>query len=357
MEVGLWNYHSQRAYRHFIRTLVDTQRANGQLPGIAPTGGWGFNWGNLPGCDALLMGGPYQLLRYTGDDGAIREHYDAMRRYFDYLIQMEEDGRIGYGLGDWIHPDQFRAAPVELCDTAFYHFFAKRMVFYAGYLGRDADVKGYTELCQRIFDGFNRVYNQGDGNYGSGNCTSLSLAAYYGLSTDPARTAELLVQEVRRCGHRADFGTLGALTVPRVLAEHGYIDDVFLLFTQTEFPGWGNMLVRGATTLWEQWNGCGSRNHVFLGDPAACLYEYFAGIQPLIETPGFAHFRVKPGFASKINHIEAEHQSPRGLVRSRWHRVNGKIRCEIDIPDGSTADIVLPGRTISAARGKQVLEY
>jgi len=43
-----------------MRSIVRAQNNKGALPGIVPTGGWGFAWGNGPGAcghpqDAVLM--------------------------------------------------------------------------------------------------------------------------------------------------------------------------------------------------------------------------------------------------------------------------------------------------------------
>lgn len=86
-EAGLWNYNSVRAYKHFIQMLVDAQRPSGQLPGIVPTGGWGYNWGSGPAWDSALFEIPFRVLRYYGDDEMIRLHYEAMRRYIDFLYR------------------------------------------------------------------------------------------------------------------------------------------------------------------------------------------------------------------------------------------------------------------------------
>ena len=88
------------------------------------------------------------------------------------------------------------------------------------------------------------------------------------------------------------------------------------------------------------------------GDISAWMYQYLGGIRPLKETPGFRKFVIQPCFVKKLDHVKAVHQSPYGSIKSEWTRKNGKIRCEFEIPTGSFADIILPGKTIRNASGR-----
>ena len=166
------------------------------------------------------------------------------------------------------------------------------------------------------------------------------------------KSAEYLVNQVRREQHKANFGILGAKYIPRVLADFGYIDDAFEIITQKEFPGWGWQLEQGATSLWENWNGKGSQNHVMFGDISAWMYQYLGGIQAQTATPGFKKFVIKPSFAGKLDKVDASYISPYGKIRSQWLRQNGNILCSFEIPKGSSADIVLPDETFCHVTGK-----
>jgi alpha-L-rhamnosidase len=130
----------------------------------------------------------------------------------------------------------------------------------------------------------------------------------------------------------------------KILACSGYIDDAFEVITQKEFPGWAWQLEHDATTLWENWNGKDSQNHIMFGDISAWMYQYLGGIQPLEEAPGFKRFILKPLFPSKLNNVTASYNSPYGLIKSSWERVNDKIKCTFKIPENSSADIVLPNQ-------------
>ena len=87
----------------------------------------------------------------------------------------------------------------------------------------------------------------------------------------------------------------------RVLTDGGRADLAYTIATQKTYPSWGYMVEKGATTIWELWNGdtadpaMNSGNHVMLvGDLVIWLYENLAGIKPDPEQPGFKHIIMKP---------------------------------------------------------------
>ena len=70
---------------------------------------------------------------------------------------------------------------------------------------------------------------------------------------------------------------------------------------QRTYPGWGYMVEKGATTIWELWNGdaadpsMNSGNHVMLvGDLGIWLFESLAGIKPDPAQPGFKQYLMWP---------------------------------------------------------------
>ena len=145
--------------------------------------------------------------------------------------------------------------------------------------------------------------------------------------------ANRLVAAVRANAHKADFGILGAKWVPRVLAEHGFVDDAWRLFTQPEQPGWMHWLTFGDGTLREMWDDRASHNHIMFGDLSAWAYEYIAGIVPM--GPGFSKVAIRPRFPAGIDSFEATHRTPRGEIRVAWRRdASGNPAVETFIPEG-----------------------
>ena len=333
METGLWNFDCVKASANFLRILTDTQRPNGQLSGIAPSAGWGYNWGNGPVWDCYLFEVPFQIRAFKSDDSLIQQYLPAMELYMDFCLGMEHDGLVNFGLGDWGAYDRNLATPVELVVSSFYLRCAKQISEFK---------PEYAETARRIADAINRKYYKGNGIYADGQRTALALALYFGYAQEPQLTIQRLVEAVRVKNHTAGFGIVGAKVIPRVLAEYGYADDAFKIITQSDFPGWGYWIKHfNATTLFGNWNGGASRNHVMFGDISAWFYQYAAGIRP--SAHGFSKFRIEPCFITTLDFVNAEHETPNGTVKVSWKRINDEISFFCVIPDSSSAEIVLNG--------------
>jgi len=144
----------------------------------------------------------------------------------------------------------------------------------------------------------------------------------------------------------------------RVLTDGGRPDLVYRFATNTTYPSWGYMIEKGATTVWELWNGdtadpaMNSGNHVMLvGDFIIWLYEDLAGIKSDPAQPGFKHILMKPHPTGDLEFVKASHRSPYGMIRSEWHRKDGQFIWNITVPPNSTATVSIPTR-----KADQVME-
>lgn len=357
-ETGLWNFAAKEAYKNYNRILADTQRLSGQLPGIAPSGGWGFNWGSGPAWDICLFELPYQVYRFTGDKEMISEHYEAMHKYVDYCKGMARNNLVNFGLGDWCHVDKSRIAPIELTSSAYYFYAVKLLAYFAKNLGDDKDYQEYSKLSSEISGAINRKYANSDGSFAGGEWTALACVLYFGIAPEKNRKqiADLLAQKVTAHEYKIDFGILGAKYVPRVLADYGHIDVAFKLLTQREFPGWGYWIEMGATTLWEQWSGTDSRNHIMFGDVSAWFYQYLAGIIPDENNPGFSKLTIKPTPVEGLKHCKATYKIPSGKVFINWQIKDNRFSINLKVP--VNAELILPNtQTIKIDPGKFDYEY
>ena len=171
------------------------------------------------------------------------------------------------------------------------------------------------------------------------------MALHFGIFSERERpsVAAHLVDMVRAKRHQAHIGILGAKYLPQALSENGYVADAYILFTQPEFPGWGNFVASGATTLWESWNGRTSHNHIMFGAPPAWTFRYAAGLSPL--RPGFERIRIAPLIAPQLDYVSAEYETPFGMLKASWHRKNEKIHFHYEIPEGASAEFEFGGKT------------
>ena len=147
---------------------------------------------------------------------------------------------------------------------------------------------------------------------------------------------------------------MGAKFVPRMLAEYGYIDDAYKVITQPEMPGWGYWVKRNSTTLWETWNGKDSHNHIMFGDISAWMYEYLGGIVPTEAGAGFRSFRLKPMFPGEMDHFDVSYDSVAGRIASAWKRQGDAVEYRFTVPEGSSAELILPGAAPEIVTGTGV---
>src|SRR5438034_614265 len=91
----------------------------GPLPGIVPTSGWGYKWGNGPAWDSAFLLIPFYLYQYCGDTQVLRDHYEGLKRYVDYLTSKAKDGIVSIGLNDWA-PFETKT-PADITSTAYYY--------------------------------------------------------------------------------------------------------------------------------------------------------------------------------------------------------------------------------------------
>ena len=131
---------------------------------------------------------------------------------------------------------------------------------------------------------------------------------------------------------------------------------------QESEPSWLVMIDRGATTVWEQWEGVradgsvsASLNHYSKGAVISFLHQYVAGIRPDDRAVGYRRFRIEPRPGGGITWAEAVHDSPYGRIESSWRIAGGTLRLVTTVPPGSTAEVRLPdGTRVEAGPGTAI---
>jgi alpha-L-rhamnosidase len=362
-ETGLYNFDVPAMYTQWMLDFQDEQKPTGELPGIVPTGGWGYAWGNGPAWDSAYILIPWYLHQHHGDLRILARHYENMKRYVDYLTTRADNGIVSIGLGDWCPAET--VTPAKVTSTAYYYVDARIVARCAELLGRTDDAAKYTRLADSIRSAFNREFlDRNTKRYANGSQTALSCALYQGL-VDPAdREAVVahLVAEVGRRNNHLDCGILGAKYLLHALSEHGRADLAYKVAAQTSFPSWGHWIEQGATTLWENWNGEGTHNHVMFGDVSAWFFNTLAGIRPDPAAPGFKRVIIKPAIVGDVTWVQCHHDSIHGRIVSNWKRDGASLTMEVTIPPNTTAEVHVPalsgaeGPALSGAEGPALSE-
>jgi alpha-L-rhamnosidase len=157
---------------------------------------------------------------------------------------------------------------------------------------------------------------------------------------------EKITQETK--GH-IGTGLVGGQWLNRVLTEGGRVDLVYGFATNATYPSWGYMVEKGATTVWELWNGdtadpaMNSGNHVMLvGDFVIWLYEDLAGIQSDPAQPGFKHILLRPQPVGDLKWAKTSLRSLHGIIRSDWKIEGGNFQWKVTVPPNTKATVYVP---------------
>src|SRR5690606_20892243 len=109
-----------------------------------------------------------------------------------------------------------------------------------------------------------------------------------------------LADDITSRGGHLSTGFLGSTYIMPVLSENGKHDMACAMFLKEEYPSWGYMIRKGATTIWERWNGdkgdpaMNSYNHFCYGAVSEWMYRYLGGIDVMPGTVGHQQLRIRP---------------------------------------------------------------
>jgi len=269
----------------------------------------------------------------------------------------------GFHWGEWLEPgngpgpmDEFVAADKGDVATAFLAHSAGLMSRIAGLLGRDDDAVRYGELSEKVRAAWRAEYLELDGRLTPDTQATHVRALAFGLVPDVLRpvVAERLVELIRKVDTHLGTGFLATPYLLPVLADAGHLDVAYDLLLQDTGPSWLLMVDRGATTVWERWEGVDddgvpheSLNHYSKGAVVSFLHRYTAGIE-LVE-PAYRRFRVRPRPGGGLTSAEAAHESPYGRIESAWRIDAGTFELRVVVPAGTSAEIVLPDGSVDGA--------
>lgn len=346
----LLNFAPEKSFREWLRNIYKALNQEGQLPGIVPTGGWGYlepggpAW-NGPAWDSVLVYLPYYTFKYRGDKTILSEAAVPIMRYITYLYsKLNEKDLLEIGLGDWCQPNRKNegdhATPLVVTDSIVAADIASK----ASAIFEALDMQEQKQYVQGLHRRLRNAIRQHLIDHEK--CTVLgdtqtgqAIAIAYGMfeDTEVQKAVSRLVELIEEKQGFMDTGVIGARVIFRVLAENGYADLAYHMITRPEYPSYGNWIMRGATTLWEGFwkdDTCRilSMNHHFWGDVSAWFYTYLAGMKINPTGKNAQQIQISPCFLEALNRVKASHIMPDGKVTVEWCRTDKKIHLEVTAP-------------------------
>ena len=368
----------------WLRDLAVTQWPDGNLGNMAPmpvaektgflekmngSAGWG---------DAIALV-PWELFAEYGDVETLEEIWPAVVRWLDRVERMASGERhpdrvskhpepephelylwdTGFHWGEWLEPGgepqdfpAFVAADKSDVATAFYAWTASHAARIAMVLRREAEAQKYVALSLGALDAWRTEFVEPDGRITPHTQANLVRALAFDLLPDEhrQRVADDLAVLVRKAGTHLGTGFLSTPDLLPVLADHGHLDLAYELLLQDAEPSWLTMIERGATTVWERWDGVRadgsvheSLNHYSKGAVISFLHRYVAGLRRL--EPTWTRFRVQPLPGGGITRAQTQHVSPHGRIAVAWQIVGGTFTLDVVVPPGTVAEVVMPDGT------------
>jgi alpha-L-rhamnosidase len=373
-------------YRKWLRDLRADQGEGGGVPHVVPdvlsgalnndsmitaahsSTGWG---------DAAVIV-PWALYERCADLRILGEQYDSMKGWVEYIRAHAEDGVLwntGFHFGDWVALDAkegsyFGATPNDLTATAFYANSAGILSRASALLGRRREAADYAQLHRRIVDAFRREFFTPSGRLAARTQTAHILALAFDLAPPEhrKRTTDTLVRLIEENGGHLTTGFLGTPFACRVLADNGQLGTAYALLLKEDYPSWLYEVTKGATTIWEHWDGIkpdgsmwspsmNSFNHYAYGAIGEWLHQAVAGLAVQVDERGRHRVAVRPRPGGGLTYARAGLMTPFGQAAVSWKLdPRGRLAVEVLVPHNTTATVMLPGAT-RARLGRQGAQF
>lgn len=314
---------------------------------------------------------PWVAWKRYGNTAIIDQHWDSMARYIQSILDNNPNfiwvNKRGQDYGDWVSYDGKEpgdpTTPKDLIGTAMWKHSVDALIDMARATGRQADLSRYQDLSANLKAAFIKAYVQPDGTVGNDSHTCYILALRFDLLPADLRepaAAKLKANVIRR-GNFLTCGFIGTAYSLDALADAGFADTVYDLLLRTQYPSWGYMVAKGATTIWERWNGdvgdvsMNSYNHYALGAVNGFVFRRIAGIEAI--EPGFKLFAVNPVLDARVKSGGAEYNSIVGRLATDWSQdPDGGFSMKVAVAPNARARIHLPAKPGTSIResGKSI---
>ncbi|MBQ0016136.1 MAG: family 78 glycoside hydrolase catalytic domain [Bacteroidales bacterium] len=374
-------------YAKWMRDICQAQDTAGNIPNVCPTF-WRISSPNMTWPAALPMGCD-MLYRQFGNLEPMRESYDHIVRWLDYMIKTHRDGTdfliAKDTWGDWCMPpeaqelihskDPSRITDGGLMSSAYYVKVCRLLAEYAPLVGHSSDVERWQRTADTMTEAFNHrylvVHQTADSTidsvyYGNNTVTANVLPLAFGM------VPEQYVDQVRRSiinkivndnGSHVSCGVIGMSWIQRELSRMGQGSLAYRLASNTTWPSYGYMIAHGATTIWELWNGntanpaMNSGNHVMLlGDLLQWFFKDLGGIQN--EQPAYKVIRFCPDFSIEgLEYVKTSYRSLYGTIVSSYRHDGGRVVWDIEVPCNTQAIVCLPDGDRQVGSGKHHFEF
>ncbi|CUB09871.1 Bacterial alpha-L-rhamnosidase [Bacillus cereus] len=346
----------QLFFKKWLQDLSLDQNVNGAVPLVIPdafgkrvdfdlhtSGGWG---------DAAIICPWVHYLHY-GDVSILKEQYDSMKKYIDYIRSQGENEYLwdtGYHLGDWLaldtKPDVYEGGTDKhFIATAYYAYSTSFLRKIAEILGENTDAKFYAELHGNIVQAFQNEFVTPNGRLISNTQTAHILVLLFELVKDNVKEKVFnrLIELLKANKNHLTTGFIGTPYLNLILSKFNRHDLACKLLFHEDYPSWLYQVKRGATTIWEHWDGVkedgtlwndsmNSYNHYAYGSIVEWIYRYIIGLEVDETKPAYKHFYIQPHFNSNLDWVCIKRETAYGEIKIDWRVEHGQAVLNVDVP-------------------------
>lgn len=324
-------------YKKWIRDIMDGQdKKGGHVQHTAPFYGGGGGPGGWGGAICIV---PYTYYKYYDDLSILKETYPAMKAYIKYMLDHSENDIVvreepgGWCLGDWCPLHNEIKIPESFVNTYFLVKCAEITADTAKLLGKDAEASYYDNISENIkCSMILHFYDESTGSFCNGEQGADAFAL--DIKIGNIKTLHNLLEKYSSL-KTFDTGIFGTYLLIKVLFEKNYASLAYDLLTNKEITSFYNMKKQGATTLWENWDGCDSRCHPMFGAIVEFFFSGILGIKML--KPGFKEISIDPANIPQLKEIKGTLGTVNGPITVNITTdENGQKIGYISIPDEIT---------------------
>ncbi len=357
-------------FTKWSRDLATDQREDGGVPFVIPnvldenshsSSAWG---------DAAVIC-PWTIYLCYGDKRILEEQYDSMKAWVEYIRKQGDNELLwntGFHFGDWLgldsKPDTYiGATDRDYIATAFYAYSTSLLRKTAEALGKEEDAAKYGKLYEGIVAAYYDEFVSPNGRLTVPTQTAQVLGLVFGILDGKAkeRAVAKLMELMEESKFHLTTGFVGTPYLNFALTDNGHNDAAYKLLFQQDYPSWLYQVTKGATTIWEHWDGIkedgsfwsadmNSFNHYAYGAIGDWLYRRVAGIDMDERIAGYKKILIRPQPGEGLDWAEARLETMYGEIRSCWKRTDDGMTLEVTVPANTTAEILLPNATLETAR-------
>ena len=348
VKAAAMNYDVEKFFTKWLADMAADQGENGFVAHVIPNILGGED-SSAAWADAAAIC-PWEIYLAYGNSEILSNQFDCMTKWVDYITAHTKDTCLWTGgthFGDWLGLDapsgSYKGSSREDFIASAFYAYSTSLVIKSGRILK-RDVTAYETLYAGIVETFRKTYPEYHTQ------TECILAAHFHLAPDCQAAADQLAGMVEKCGVQLQTGFVGTPYLLHVLSTYGYGKLAYSLLLRKEYPSWLYPVTKGATTIWEHWDGImengdfwsadmNSYNHYAYGAVADWVYSVAAGICSLEEFPGYEKVNISPLPDSRLDWLKVSLDTRHGRIRSEWKKDDNKWRYEIETPVNAVISI------------------